>query len=92
MPVVSHLSTGSTAPDSEEIDIELMVTISEGIFGQTTSQDDIGKYNPLTVQPNFGVEVFIDEPSTDPENGIEPHASAVSDENGFYEIPLEAGH
>ena len=85
------ISLTSTACFEEEFDpyVEDRLTVSQGIYGQTTSHDDIG-YNPVVVNSDFTVLAYTSEP---PQNldGAQPFASDVSDERGFYELSLQPG-
>ena len=68
-----------------EIDrrVEDRLTISTGVYGQTTAQDDVGndpvEYNPMTL-------------SVSARGDSTPLAEVTSDDNGFYEIPLSPGN
>lgn len=89
--IVMSFVLSSTACFEEEFDpyVEDLLTISQGIYGQTTSHDDVG-YNPIVVNSDFTVLAYTSQP---PENlnGAEPFASDISDERGFYELALEPG-
>ena len=43
------------------------------------------------VFPGFTVQSFTTEPSSNPEDGLVPEATTVSDAVGFYELTLPAG-
>ena len=70
--------------DSPNIDrdVEKRLTIATGVYGQTTSQDDVGDH---PVQYNrMDLSVF----ATDGDTALE---TVPSDDVGFYEIPLPPG-
>ena len=63
-------------------DVENRLTISSGVYGQTTAQDDVGvnpvEYNRMTLSVSS--------------QGDSAHlAEVTSDDIGFYEIPLSVG-
>jgi len=62
--------------------VEDRVTLSTGVYGQTTSQDDIGdspvKYKQMMLSVSAGA-------------GDPPLATQTSDGVGFYEFPLTPG-
>jgi hypothetical protein len=66
-------------------------SIASGVYGCITSTNDVGDTN-TSVKPNFEVQAFDTHPSEDPNDGLAPEARAVSDAEGFYEMPLAAGH
>lgn len=81
----------STACFEEEYDpyVEDLLTISQGVYGQTTSHDDVG-YNPVVVNSHFTVLAYTSQPPQNMEDA-EPYASDISNERGFYELGLEPG-
>ena len=89
--LISYSCVGCSS-DDEKInrEIEDLLTITQGIYGQATSYDDVGD-NPVRYNPGFRIEVFDQIPSFDPADGIEPLQSVVAGERGFYEIELETG-
>jgi hypothetical protein len=87
---VPSLSATPAPPPSGETPVEIDrevegdLTIAQGLYGQTTSQSDMGHDNPVRYFP-MTVSVF-----TAKGDGKEL-ATARSDARGFYEIPLEPG-
>ncbi|HZF47407.1 MAG TPA: hypothetical protein VE093_02095 [Polyangiaceae bacterium] len=64
--------------------------ITAGVYGCVTTSNDVG---PPSVAPlaAFTVEIFAAKPPPKLGEGPAPLAKAISDEVGFYEIPLEPG-
>lgn len=62
--------------------VEGRLTISNGVYGQTTSQDDVGD-NPVEYHP---MTLYVSS-----QGDSEHLATVTSDEVGFYEIPLSPG-
>jgi hypothetical protein len=75
----------SSATGAPEIDraVERRLTIAQGLYGQTTSQDDIG-VNPARYFP-MPLDIFS------PKGDGPALVTAKSDSRGFYEIALEPG-
>lgn len=73
--------------DSE---VESSITISQGIYGITTSSNDVGGGNSETY-PEFNIDIFTEEPSSDLDIDTGLLVSLQSDDNGFYEVELEIG-
>ncbi len=66
-------------------DVSDRVTISQGVFGQTTRHDDVGS-NPVEYH-QMDLVVFAAPRA----QGVEPVARVTSGERGFYEVELAAG-
>jgi hypothetical protein len=66
-------------------------SIANGVFGCVTSTNDVGDTS-TQVTPDFKVQAFATKPSDDPNDGAVPEATSVSDAEGYYEMPLAAGH
>jgi len=87
------LGCGSGQPELPHAD--KLVTIQQGVYGITTSQDDVGD-NPVLPMGDFAILVYGDAPplSVGP-NGAPivppPLAETRSDESGFYQLELDAG-
>jgi hypothetical protein len=71
-------------------DVSDLITIDQGVYGQATTYDDTSG-GEVEYMEGLDVEVFLEQPSTDPEDGATPHASARSGERGFWEIELAVG-
>ena len=69
-------------------DIEKYISVNQGVYGQTTSFNDVGSNNSIKYLPGFIVKVFKD---TQPLADSTPIAQTQSDSVGFYEIPLDTG-
>jgi hypothetical protein len=72
--------------DGDVIDrkVEDRLTLSGGIYGQTTAQDDVGAYNPVEyLSMSIGVFAHFGKGSA--------LTTVQSDEVGFYQIPLAPG-
>jgi hypothetical protein len=87
------LGCGSSQPSLPDAD--KLVTIQQGVYGITTSQDDVGD-NPVVSKPNFSILVYGDVPPLSiGQNGLPdvppPLAETHSDESGFYQLELDAG-
>ncbi len=77
--------SGCTSAGASGVDrnVEMRLTISSGVYGQTTSQDDVGDHAPEF--NSMEMSVFQSE------SGDAPIAKAKSDEVGFYEVALQPG-
>ena len=67
--------------------IESMLTIHQGIYGQTTSASDVAPdtsshYNQMEIRVFPEMSTFA---------GVPPIATTTSNDRGFYEIALEPG-
>lgn len=86
MAVLAIALTGCGGKSAKGIDrqVEELLTIRRGLYGQVTSLDDIGEHLPEYLQ-RFGIDVFQVPGGT--ELGS-PVAHTASAERGFYEIEL----
>jgi hypothetical protein len=69
---------------------ERSATIETGVFGCTTSTNDVGDVT-TQVLPNFEVQIFVEMPPPTPDDGLTPARKTRSDESGFYQIELSPG-
>ncbi len=88
--VISCSSDSSSNEEPMSVDTELSISIAQGVYGLTTSYDDVGD-NPIEIYSGFNIDVFYEKPSSDLNEDVVPLASAESDDNGFYEIALQSG-
>jgi hypothetical protein len=65
-------------------------SVTRGVYGCITSVDDVGDPE-VRVQPDFGVEIFLEKPPATPDDGLAAYSEAESDPVGFFEIELAAG-
>lgn len=72
-------------------EVEMFITINQGIYGQVTTYDDVGP-GPLEYVEGFGLHVYLTEPSLDPGDFSGAVLEIRSIENGFFEIDLAAGN
>ena len=79
-----------TTDNSINRDVKDLLIITQGVYGQVTSQDDIGS-NPVEYFPEFRIDIFDYEPSDNPNDGAAIHLSAESDDRGFFEAQLKTG-
>jgi hypothetical protein len=66
-------------------------SVASGVFGCITSTNDVGDTSTHAMS-GFTVQSFATQPSSDPNDGLAPEATTTSDAEGFYEMPLVAGH
>jgi hypothetical protein len=83
--MLAMCGSGCTGAELFGIDrnVETKLTITSGVYGQTTSQDDVGDHAPE--YKSMQVNVFSSS------SDEAPLATATSDEVGFYEIALLPG-
>ena len=79
------------APDPAACQSRTPSIPANGVFGCVTSTNDVGDTS-AHVLADFHVQAFATKPSNDPNDGLVPEATSVSDVEGFYEMPLPAGH
>jgi hypothetical protein len=76
-------------------DAESLVTIQQGVYGITTSQDDVGSDNPVLPMSGFSILVYDHVPSLTFDQDYRPVETPLvetrSDEIGFYQLELGAG-
>jgi len=85
----SIVSCSEKTPD--EMEFDELLTISQGVYGQATKLDDVGE-NDIVSYEGFGIDVFDEPPSTDPDDGMETLVSTETVDQGFYEIELDTGN
>jgi hypothetical protein len=92
--LAAALGCGSTQPALPDAD--KLVTIQQGVYGITTSQDDTGSDNPVLPMRGFSILVYEEVPPlVIGQDGLfvvpPPLAETRSDESGFYQLELDAG-
>jgi hypothetical protein len=75
-------------------DADKLVTIQQGVYGITTSQDDVGDH-PVLPMGGFSILVYGDLPPVSVDTGVLPIAppplvETRSDPSGFYQLELDA--
>ncbi|MFV1984849.1 MAG: hypothetical protein ACC657_14985 [Thiohalomonadales bacterium] len=78
--------------DDNEINrnIENLVTIKQGIYGQATQISDVVN-TPDSYNIGFSFELYNIVPSSDPNDGVLPIKTTRTDKNGFYEFEMIVG-
>jgi hypothetical protein len=92
--VIAATGCGSSQPALPDAD--KLVTIEQGVYGITTSQNDVGSDNPVLPIGGFSILVYDYVPplSLDPSSPPvvpPPLAETRSDQSGFYQLALDAG-
>lgn len=91
--LASLMGCGSSQPGLP--DAESLVTIQQGVYGKTTSQDDVGSDNPVLPMGGFSILVHDHVPSLTFDQDYQPVEAPLvetrSDEVGFYQLELAAG-
>lgn len=78
------LGLGCSEDAAIDRDVEDQLTISSGVYGQTTARDDVAAYNPIEYhQMSLAVFSSIDRTT--------PIANVTSSVNGFFEVALSPG-
>ncbi len=86
------LGAAGCGDDGIDRDVEDLVTITQGIYGQVTSTNDVGDVETRYL-PGFEIDVFPVPPifpAPDDEHGV-PVATTESGARAFYEVALDPG-
>jgi hypothetical protein len=79
---------GGCQPADCDPHVEHRLTITQGVYGQATSHNDVG-VNPIECCEGSSIAVFSVQPNgEEPEEGATPITSVTSGEQGFYEVLL----
>jgi hypothetical protein len=93
--LATGLGCGSSSSRPRIPDAERLVTVSHGVYGITTSQDDVGD-QPVQPMGDFSILVYADVPPLSiGDNGLPivtpAQAETRSDQSGFYQLELDGG-
>lgn len=87
--LLSTIAPGCMSPE-DTWDPEASVTITSGVYGQTVAScPQVGV--PCTLQPAADIAVAAYEGAGLPTATSQPAQTAISDERGFFELPLPTG-
>jgi hypothetical protein len=69
------------------------VSIATGFAGCVASEDDVGNPPPpATATADFGIAVYLTQPSSDLDDGVQPDFETGTDRDGFYQLAVPPGH